>query len=73
LIDLETKTGWFSDPYDPDCKAPFLSNIADREEYDERFPKHPLSRARNTLEMLKENIKFSDDIINSPEFFTDFK
>ena len=57
LVDIETKKGWFFDPYDPDFKAPILSNIADREEYDDRFPKHPLSRARKTMKMVKDNIK----------------
>ena len=73
LIDLETMKGWFSDPYDPEFKAPLLSNIADRDEFDERFPKHPLSRARNTLKMLKELVEFSDEIIYSPKVFSDFE
>lgn len=73
LVDLKMKEGWFSDPYDPEFKAPLLSNIADREEYDELFPKHPLSRARNTLKMLKEKIEFSSEIVNSPKFFLDFE
>ena len=72
LDDLEIKKGWFSDPYDPEFKAPLLANLADREEYDEHFPKHPLSRARNTLKMLKEKVEFSDEIVASPKFFSDF-
>ena len=73
LVDLDTKKGWFSDPYDPEFKAPILSNMADGEEYDDRFPKHPLSRARKTLKMLKEKVEFSSDIGNSPQFFTDYE
>ncbi len=72
LVDIETKKGWFFDPYDPDFKAPILSNMADSKEYDERFPKHPLSRARTIMEMMKERILFSDEILNSPKFFLDF-
>lgn len=64
-----TKEGWFSDPYDPEFKAPVLSNIADREEYDEKFPKHPLSKVRKTLKLIKDNVGFSDEILNSKKFF----
>lgn len=73
LDDFEIKKGWFSDPYDPEFKAPLLANKADREEYDQHFPKHPLSRARNTLKMLKRKVGFSDEIVASPKFFSDFE
>jgi hypothetical protein len=69
LVNIETREGWFFDPYDPEFKSPILSNMADREEYDTEFPKHPLSRARRTLKMLKENMKFSDEILNAPKYF----
>ncbi len=73
LVDLETKKGWFSDPYDPEFTASLLSNMADREEHDERFPTHPLSRVRSTLKMLIENVEFSDEIHDSPKFFSNFE
>lgn len=72
LVDAESKKGWFFDPYDPDNKAPILSNLADREEYDERFPRHPLSRARNIMKVIKDKVKFSDEILNAPKFFLNF-
>ncbi len=65
--------GWFFDPYDPEFKAPILSNIADREEYDKQFPKHPLSRVRNSLKIIKEKVEFSEDLINSNKFFLNFE
>lgn len=73
LVDIETKKGWFFDPYDPEIKAPILSNLSDKEEHDVNFPKHPLSRARSTLRMLKEKIEFSDEIVSSSKFFSRFK
>jgi hypothetical protein len=69
LVDVETRSGWFFDPYDPDFNAPILSNLADSEEYDEHFPNHPLTRARNTMKMINGNVKFSDDILKAAKFF----
>ena len=61
--------GWFFDPYDPEFKAPLLSNIADKPEFDEQFPKSPLSRLRNRLKFIKQNIKFSEEVLNAEYFF----
>ena len=62
--------GWlFFDPYDPEFKAPLLSNIADKKEFDDQFPNSPLSRAREILLKVKEKIKLSKEMINADYFF----
>lgn len=45
--------GWFVDPYDPTLTPAdgyLLSNLGEAREYDDRFPDHPLSRAREFLD-----------------------
>jgi hypothetical protein len=72
LVEVATKKGWFFDPYDPDFQAPLLSNIADKEEYDVRFPNHPLSRVRKYLKMIKESVKCSEVLLKTDKFFLNF-
>ena len=72
LVKEGTLQGWFSDPYDPEFKSDVLSNIADDEKYDEKFPEHPLSRARSMLREVKDNLIVDDEIYKSNEFFLDF-
>ena len=69
-VENGTTEGWFFDPYDPKFKAPLLSNIADKQEFDTEFPNSPLSRLRNVLLMIKENLKFSDVVKNSEYFYS---
>jgi hypothetical protein len=48
---------WAQDPYDPDYRGVDRSTLrymSDAEEYDERFPKHPLSKVRRELKKLLE-------------------
>ncbi len=54
--------GWFSDPYDPTIKDGLLMNIAEREEYDEPFPQHPLSLTRAFLQRLAADISFGKEL-----------
>lgn len=50
--------GWFVDPYDPKYGGVVLRSVADREEYDEQFPDHPLTRLRSTLKTVRETLRF---------------
>jgi len=49
------ESSWAQDPYDPDYRGVDRSTLrymSDAEEYDERFPKHPLSKVRRELRRL---------------------
>lgn len=45
--------GWFVDPYDPGLTLDdgyVLANLSESRDYDDRFPKHPLSQARDMVD-----------------------
>ena len=50
--DLE---GWMKDPYDPDYSRGLLMNLSEQVQYDEAFPEHPLSMARELVHFLNDN------------------
>ena len=52
--------GWFVDPYDAKYRGIVLRSVADREEYDEQFPDHPLSRLRSTLKTVRNSLHYLD-------------
>lgn len=60
--------GWFKDPYDSKYDRSALYNLADQQKYDDRFPDHPLSRARRKLARIIKSLEFTSDIINAAEF-----
>lgn len=66
-----TLDGWFTDPYDPSLKNKVCSNLSDQAQYDHFFPEHPLSRARSTLNLIRNNITFGKDMEPSDQYFTD--
>lgn len=45
--------GWFADPYDAKRNDRTICSISDDEQYDERFPAHPLSRIRKALRQVE--------------------
>ncbi len=47
--------GWASDPYDSTYKEGFLMNLSEDEIYDDLFPNHPLSKAREFVEFILDN------------------
>jgi len=69
-IDGEDSTlrGWMQDPYDSSIHDVFSCNKSESEEYDERFPKHPLSRVRRLLRHVQETLQLSEDVRNEPKF-----
>ena len=46
---------WNEDPYDPTYLDDFLMNISEDEQYDELFPNHPLSKAREFVDYVIDN------------------
>lgn len=53
---------WFADPYDSTYSEGTLMNGAEKETYDEEFPDHPLTQARNLLKLLESEIEFDETL-----------
>jgi hypothetical protein len=60
--------GWSQDPYDASIVSTFARNRAEAEEYDARFPEHPLSRLRLTLKHIQDTLRVKDEIKHEPKF-----
>lgn len=60
--------GWCADPYDPSLKYPVMRNRADAPEFDEKFPDHPLSRARAFMKQVPARVTVSKNLRKTAEF-----
>ncbi|MCW8880479.1 MAG: hypothetical protein OQK51_25750 [Kangiellaceae bacterium] len=60
--------GWEVDPYDPAYRADFMANRADHPKYDEKFPEHPLSRAREYMNEIFDELEFDISLHSLPPF-----
>ncbi len=60
--------GWMQDPYDPAIQAPLMRNRSEAIEYDETFPDHPLSRARQVLNHIQKTMVIAPEIRSAPPF-----
>jgi hypothetical protein len=60
--------GWMADPYDGSVRAPLMRNRSEAQEYDARFPEHPLSRARGVLNHVQATLTIDVDLRRSPSF-----
>jgi hypothetical protein len=69
-IDEKKRTlrGWMQDPYDSSIRDVFARNQAEAEEYDERFPEHPLSRLRGLMRRVQETLRISENVRVQPPF-----
>lgn len=47
--------GWSEDPYDPSFTKGFLMNKSELKQFDEAFPEHPLSMARELMSYICDN------------------
>ncbi len=45
----EVQSKWWFDPYDDSFEHPALMNLSEKVDFDEMFPEHPLSLARNFI------------------------
>jgi hypothetical protein len=43
-------------------------NLSESEEFDQMFPKHPLSRVRKYLKHIEETIKIDESLLKEPKF-----
>lgn len=57
--EAEGVIGWGQDPYLKDFKQGNLMNLAEKEEYDNDFPEHPLTLVRVKLREIKESLSFN--------------
>lgn len=49
--------GWSVDPYDHSFKNDFLMNLSELEQFDESFPNHPLTMARQMIKQVVNSMK----------------
>ncbi len=67
-VENDKLQGWFKDPYDDAYTKGIMMNLSEKEEFDELFPDHPLSQARELVNYIierEEPKKFSlDDQLN---------
>mgnify|MGYP001154515238 CR=1 FL=1 len=54
--------GWYKDPYQSTFKKGTPMSIAERAEYDTRFPEHPLTKLRTWMEELEQNLTFDEKV-----------
>ena len=48
-------TGWMKDPYDASYTKGIVMNLSEDKQFDEMFPEHPLSMAREMVRYILEN------------------
>lgn len=54
--------GYSADPYDKDFREGHLMNYAERLEFDDEFPDHPLTVVRSKMQSIKSSISFAERI-----------
>lgn len=67
-VEAEQMQSWMQDPYDPLVTAPLARNRSEAEEYDARFPDHPLSRLRQALGQVQRTLKVGREAQQEPRF-----
>jgi len=64
--DIRKKGGsyedWAADPYDEAYQEGTLMNKAERSDYDNEFPEHPLTQVRRVLRILEKQVEFSEAV-----------
>lgn len=55
-------SNWSSDPYDNSFKSTALMNKSEEYRYDNEFPDHPLTRARQILKQLEDGLNWSAEL-----------
>lgn len=56
-IENDILHGWLEDPYDKSYTKGVLMNLSEKEEFDEIFPDHPLTQAREFVNFIIDNEK----------------
>ena len=66
--DFDPLKGWAKDPYDETFTGGILMNLSEDEQYDAKFPDHPLSRIRKYMKEIKQTISFDEKLFDLPKF-----
>ncbi len=61
-IDESGYSNWFTDPYDKNFKSRILMNKAEQIVYDNDFPDHPLTQARQLLNQIEAGLQWKSEI-----------
>jgi hypothetical protein len=61
-------SGWLQEPYNSNISSTSIMNKAELDEYDFRFPEHPLSILRHTLRQVESSIRISEETKRKPKF-----
>ncbi len=56
LITGDDDKRWKADPYDPHFDHAYKMNLAEKQQFDEAFPLHPLSQCREALHHIEKNL-----------------
>lgn len=72
-FEAQAEAGWWKDPYDPTIRQGTPMNQAEQLAYDERFPNHPLSRLRQWMATVEEQLLFEDSIYQLKPFYSKIK
>ena len=59
---------WLRDPFSFEVVSPISKTASDDEEWDERFPSHPLSRVRSCMNNLLDNCVIEEEVVLSAPF-----
>ena len=60
--------GWMQDPYIKELELPFMMNLSEKEEFDDLFPEHPLTRLRQHMKNFERTIKIDESLKNESPF-----
>lgn len=61
-------SNWFSDPYNSSFKGGLLMNKSEHSDYDNEFPKHPLTQVRQIIKQIEDGMQWSQEIETAPAF-----
>jgi hypothetical protein len=67
-IDENGYTNWFADPYDEYFKNRVLMNKSEQIIYDNDFPEHPLTQARQILNQISNGLQWKPELEKIPAF-----
>lgn len=59
---------WYQDPYNTESRSTFLCSESDYEEYDDRYPEHPLTCLRREMQVISASFEAAREVKNSVPF-----
>lgn len=68
ILSANGYSDWSSDPYDNSFQSTTLMNKSEEDRYDNEFPDHPLTQARQILKQIEDGVKWSPALETLPQF-----